>query len=90
VQCKHDLCELFDHVINYTNEIIKTNDPGVDDLVKEFPNLLKKLRHEREKVEKEIVPILVLGMFSQYMILANTYLFNCFFFLYIFKYIFHG
>jgi len=62
-RCKHDLCELFDDVINFTIDIINTKDPGVDYWMKELPDQLAVLNHEREKVANEVAPILVLGMF---------------------------
>jgi len=57
-----DLCKLMDDVICFTTYISNANDPGMNDLIKEWPNLQKKLGHERKKVANKIVPILVLGM----------------------------
>jgi len=57
-----DFCELMDDVFCFTKYISNANDPGMNDLLKEWPNLLTKLCHEREKVANKIVPILVLGM----------------------------
>jgi len=82
---RHGLCELFNDVINFTNELIKTKDPIVDDLIKEFPNLPNNLQYERDKIVNEIVPIMVLGMFSLLMAMVNRFLHILFLFPFIFS-----
>ena len=76
--CKDDLCKLFDKVINYTNDIGKTKDSGLTDLMKEFPNLLTNLHQKRENVANESLPVLVLGMFSRLQWYKDTYIFAIF------------
>ena len=77
-QCSHELCELFDDVINFTKDLINTKDPVVDDLIKEFPNLPNNLQYERDKIVNESVPIMVLGMSSLLMSMVKRFLHICF------------
>jgi hypothetical protein len=59
---KEALAVLYDDTIEYTKQIISLKDPFVEELSKIYPAVCETLSKQKEKMEREVAPVLVLGL----------------------------